>query len=73
MSRRQKARRQREAAHFAAKRAAAPTSAALAAVAFDELRARLADLPAQERERAWQQVADDLDAWARHFDRTHAA
>ncbi|WP_181764085.1 hypothetical protein [Streptomyces albidus (ex Kaewkla and Franco 2022)] len=73
MSRRQKARRQREAAHFAAKRAAAPTAAAGAAVAFDQLRASLADLPGDQRERAWQQVTDDLDAWAQHFTRSHAA
>lgn len=73
MSRRQKARRQREVAHFAAKRAAAPNAAARAAVAFDQLRARLNRLPEVDREAVWQQTADRLDELADDLAHNYAA
>lgn len=72
MSRRQKARRLREAAHWAGKQAAAPTAAARAAVAFDRLRALLADLPPEVRERAWSRVEAALNELARDLAESHA-
>lgn len=61
-SQRQRARARREAEHYAAKLAEAPNAAARAAVVFDRLRARIADLPVRDRDPAWGGVIAGLEA-----------
>ncbi len=63
-SQRQRDRARREAEHYAARLAAAPHPAARAAVVFDRLRARVADLPVRDRSTAWQGVIAGLEACA---------
>jgi len=59
---RREARRQRHATFWALRYAAADTPAGRAAVAFDHLRARITDLPAGERDDAWDDMGALLDA-----------